>query len=220
MTNCFWKPKQSSKYYLLCTCPQCWGWWGKAGSHQHGLSCTQQCGTAVLSYPWLTPARTKQNRICVWTLVITYVWTQLKVCQSSIVPFSIVATLDSAVARSVDFCLSHFWIGIQNTATAIILFKYVPLIAVPAGLQWHGTCSGHQKRSPWSEAVAGRVSEPASNPPDASHPADFAPQPLLSCPPSPSPRLPSCPREDHLNKMHIWNHGWNNIKKESKQMVN
>lgn len=75
-----------------------------------------------------------------------------------------------------------------------------PLTAVPADLQWHGTCSGHQMRSPLSEAVVGQVSELNANPPGVSHPAGFAPQLLLFYSPAPSPGPPSCPAEDHLNR--------------------
>lgn len=139
------------------------------------------------------------------------------------VPFAIVDTRQCSVYICVDtkLFISHFWLGIQTTATVIILLKqYVPLIAVPADLQWHGTCSGHRKRSPWSEAVAGQVSEPASNSPGASHPAGFPPRPLLSCSPSPCPGQPSCPGEEHLNKLYLIrtrSHNWNKFKIDSKR---
>lgn len=76
----------------------------------------------------------------------------------------------------------------------------LPLTAVPADLRQHGTCSGHQMRSPLSEAVVGQVSELNANPPGVSPPAGFEPQPPLFCSPAPSPGPPSCPAEDHLNR--------------------
>lgn len=75
-----------------------------------------------------------------------------------------------------------------------------PLTVVPADLRRHGTCSGHQMRSPLSEAVVGLVSALNANPPGVSRPAGFALQPLLFCSPAPSPGPPSCPAEDQLNR--------------------
>lgn len=77
----------------------------------------------------------------------------------------------------------------------VVKLHKVPLIAVPADLRWRGTCSDHQRKSPWFEAAAERVSEPTSTPPGASLPAGSAPHLQLSWSLFPSPGQLSCPIE-------------------------
>lgn len=69
----------------------------------------------------------------------------------------------------------------------------------PGGLQ-SAAADSEAEAADRSEAAVVRVSEPALNPPGASHLAGFLPRPPLSCSLSLSPRQPSCPGEDDLNQ--------------------